>query len=194
MGFRFSHYVNGSTNLNQWSNLDRIDFEQSLLIPENEAKNQKIRQRNKLKSEICQTEFYIDQLFKHCEYYESKDEYLKIQIAEIEIFIDTELDCQNGDILQQTKQILERIDLKKIKQHMLKIDITLKLKEIHKVLDEHPFVKDKICKDGMSKHLFANAVVNGTYNERIARNFTNYRRMELGLNEKDFKQSPPKNK
>lgn len=126
--FRFSHYVNGTTNLDEWSNLDRIDFEQSLLIPENEARIQKIRQRNKLKSETCQNEFYIDQLFKHCEYYEAKDEYLKQLIAQIDNDIDAELACQSPDILQQTKQILLRIDVKKLKQHMLAIDITLKLR------------------------------------------------------------------
>ena len=128
--FRFSHYVNGTTNINEWSNLDRIDFEQSLLIPENEAKIQKIRRRNKLKSEVCQNEFYIDQLFKHCEYYESKDEYLKAQIVEIETYIDTELECHSDSLifLQLTQRILEQIDLKKLKQHLLKVDITLKLR------------------------------------------------------------------
>ena len=54
------------------------------------------------------------------------------------------------------------------------------------MLGEHPSVRNKICTDGKSKSLFANAVVSGQVNRRIAEAITNYncQRYKAKLNDK----------
>ena len=66
----------------------------------------------------------------HYEFYESKSEYLKKQIAIIQDEIDKQIEktTDSQDIDQEIQDILKRIDLVNIEIEMLKIDVSLKLK------------------------------------------------------------------
>eukprot|EP00483_Globobulimina_turgida_P005509 UN05519 len=148
--------------MKQLSKLHQLDYEGTQYVRNNKQQYTNMKKRRKMKTELCNKNVYINQLFEHYEYYESKSEILKQQIKHIEFTISVQVDPDAS-----VDTLLDIFDLQIIRKEMLCCDIALKLNEIHRVLDEHPCSNGKVCKDGKSKEEFAPAVVDGqkTYNK-----------------------------
>ena len=127
--FRY-HHLNGSIETSMVSILDKLDIQQTLHVRNNKHQFQKFKQYRKLKTQLSQNNFYLNHLFDHYEYYESKSNYLKQQIDAIEDEIDkqVEQDPYSENLQEKVINIMEKIDFESIEQHMLKIDVSLKLK------------------------------------------------------------------
>eukprot|EP00483_Globobulimina_turgida_P005655 UN05665 len=166
--------------MKQLSKLDQLDYEGTQYVRNNKEQYTNIKKRRKMKTELCNKNVYINQLFEHYEYYESKSEILKQQIKHIEFTIIEQVDSDAS-----IDALLDIFDLQIIRKEMLCCDIALKLNEIHRVLDEHPCSNGKVCKDGKSKEEFAQAVVDGpkTYNKYLATKTTQYWRSQIMQNQ-----------
>eukprot|EP00483_Globobulimina_turgida_P008574 UN08592 len=151
----------------QLSVLDQIDYDSTVRDRNNMQQYSERKKIRKRKTELRNKNVYINQLFEHREYYESKSQILKQQIK-----------CINDYIEQFELNSLD-FDLEIIRKEMLRFDVSLKLKEIHRVLDEHSLCRDKVCTDGQSKEEFAKAVVDGTYNKVLATQTTQYWRSQI---------------
>ena len=127
--FRY-HHLNGSHQTSNISHLDLLDIQQTIQIRNNQEKIKKAKQYRKLHIKLCNHNFYLNELFENYQFYESKSEYLKQQIAVIQAQIDKKIqnDTNLQNIDQQIEEIVNSIDLNCIEREMMKVDISLKLK------------------------------------------------------------------